>query len=216
MTVQIPPFMAELPRDKHGRPIPWFVHVDEHGVPDHRVVKAGATPQALAGQLCWLCGRRMTGGYGSFVIGPMCAVNRVSAEPPSHLPCATYAARVCPFLSQPNMRRRETGLPEVKTMPAGHMIARNPGVTAVWSSRTWEAFRVPSGQGMEPGILLDIGDPVAVAWWAEGRRARRDEILTSVESGLPTLLEAARAEGDEAVEQLRVATVQLDRLLPAA
>jgi hypothetical protein len=35
----------------------------------------------------------------SFVVGPMCGINRNSAEPPSHKECAQWSARNCPFLS---------------------------------------------------------------------------------------------------------------------
>ena len=37
------------------------------------------------------------GVHKAFVIGPMCAVNRVIApEPPSHRDCGTFSARVLP------------------------------------------------------------------------------------------------------------------------
>ena len=60
---------------------------------------------------CWLCGQTL-GKHMTFPIGPMCAITRTTAEPPSHLACAEYAVKACPFLSQPRMRRNERDLPE--------------------------------------------------------------------------------------------------------
>lgn len=186
--------MARLPRNKAGYVVPWFVGwVD--GQPDFRVIRPDGVRDALRFDLCWLCGQHR-GRFGTFVIGPMCAVNRVSAEPPSHQDCATYAAQVCPFLTTPSMVRREKGLPEHQA-PAGEMIRRNPGVALCWTSRTWKSFALPDG-----GTLVDVGDPEAVEWWAHGRTATRDEVLASIDSGLPLLQESAAEEGFRAVAEL--------------
>jgi hypothetical protein len=196
----LPARMARLPRDKHGRPVPWFVHFDDAGVPDFRIIRRGGIDDALRFDLCWVCGTRR-GRHAAFVIGPMCAVNRTTAEPPCHLDCATYSARACPFLATPNMQRRERGLDHVVD-PAGVMIARNPGVALVWSTRTWTTFPDPAGR-----LLFDIGDPTATAWWAHGRPATREEVLTSIETGLPILqAEAAKQRGGpEELEQMLLA-----------
>jgi len=187
--VIMPPGIEQLPRDKHQRPIPWFVHIDEAGVPDFRVIRRDGIFDAYRFDWCWICGRPR-GRHAAFVIGPMCAVNRVSAEPPSHLDCAIYAARMCPFLATPSMVRRERGLVEMgRVAPAGVMLTRNPGVALVWSSKTWEPFKAPGG------ALFNIGDPTATRWYAHGRTATRDEVLAAIDSGLPTLREAADAEG---------------------
>jgi hypothetical protein len=122
----------------------------------------------------------------------MCSINRVSSEPPSHRDCAIYSAVHCPFLTKPNMHRRENALPEGHIQPAGVMIRRNPGVTMVWITRDYRA------EVEADGILFRIGDPVEVLWYAEGRPATRDEVVASVESGLPTLIEMADAEGPAA------------------
>jgi hypothetical protein len=139
----------------------------------------------------------------------MCAVNRTSAEPPAHLECATYSALACPFLSTPSMVRRERGMHPEHLPPAGVMIARNPGVALVWSSRTWSTFTDPAG-----GLLFDIGDPTAAAWYAEGRPAAREEVLRSIETGLPLLrTEAEKQRGG--VEQLESMTARALELIPA-
>ena len=182
VTAGTPRRITKLPRDKHGRPVPWFVAWID-GVPDFRVIGEAKIPDAVRFKRCWTCGEPL-GANVAYLIGPMCAVNRVSAEPPSHADCASYAARYCPFLATPRMRRRETGLPEDYADPAGVMISRNPGVALVWATRKVRPFRVGDG------VLFNIGEPEWVAWFAEGRAASRAEVLASIESGFP-ILEAA-------------------------
>ncbi|MFJ5151426.1 hypothetical protein ACIQCF_07525 [Streptomyces sp. NPDC088353] len=178
-----PPRIARLPRDKHARPVPWFVAIFD-GVPDFRVVGTGKLDDAIRFRSCWLCGDPL-GANAAFVLGPMCSINRVSPEPPSHRDCADYAARACPFLTTPGMRRRDTGLPETAVEPDGTMIRRNPGVALVWTSRTWR---------LQPHHRLwTVGDPIETRWYAEGRPATRAEVLASINSGLPLL----RAEAEQ-------------------
>ena len=119
LSVPIPRRMQSLPVDpKRGVPVPWFVvWLDEagepcaagKGTPDFRVVRPNGIAVAHTHQLCWVCGERR-GTFSAFVIGPMCAVNRISGEPPAHLECADFAGRACPFLVRPAMKRRETNL----------------------------------------------------------------------------------------------------------
>lgn len=197
-----------LPRYK-GFPVPWFVHM-EMGVADFRVIGRGKMRSAIKGELCWICGQRM-GTFRAFVIGPMCAINRVSAEPPSHLECAVFAAEACPFLTKPKMRRNEKGLPEERQAPPGVMIDRSPGVALVWVTRKYKRFT--DGQG---GQLFDVGEPTEVRWFAEGRPATRDEVLASIASGLPLLARPAAEEGPEALAALERKTFAAMALLPEA
>src|SRR5882672_8370685 len=127
----LPERMRSLPLDQRGYPIPWFVHIDEKG-PDFRVVKRGAVTGAYRGGTCWLCGYKL-GVYKTFVIGPMCGMNRVTSEPPCHRECALYAAQACPFLTRPLAVRNARDMPEGHVPPAGEGIMRNPGVTLVWT-----------------------------------------------------------------------------------
>jgi hypothetical protein len=207
--IPIPTRMRHLPQDKHGRVVPWFVAWIDR-TPDFRVVREDGIEDALSFQSCWLCGHRL-GKFVSFVIGPMCALNRVSAEPGSHAECATYAARACPFLANPDMKRRERNKPE-HVEPGGVMILRNPGVALVWTSRTWKPFRVPGG------ILIDVGQPVSVAWYAHGRDATRAEVLASIESGLPLLRQEAAKDprAQEALAELDEQHARALELVPAA
>jgi hypothetical protein len=204
--VPMPDRVRQLPVDPKRRvPVPWFVAwVD--GVPDFRV--ADKLRDAIRFDLCWVCGQHR-GRYGTFVIGPMCAVNRTTAEPPCHADCAEWSARVCPFLTRPHARRRENNMPDGHSDPAGIMIRRNPGVTLLWTTREWRI--VPDGNG---GRLFSLGDPTAVAWWAEGRNATRAEVLASIDSGMPILRGIAEAEGPRAVAELDAQRRAVDPLVP--
>jgi hypothetical protein len=208
MTVTEPARILRLPRDKHDRPVPWFVAWIE-GQPDFRVIRRGGIHDALTGNLCWICGRpRKPRSVSAFVIGPMCAINRVAPEPPSHPDCAVFAARACPFLANPAMRRRETGLPADMVAPGGVSILRNPGVALVWHTHRWTVEDVGNG------LLWFLGDPERVGWYAHGRDATRAEVLASIESGLPILRAEAEREGSDALTELEQQTAAAMGLLP--
>jgi len=148
-----------------GYPVPWFVGWID-GKPDFRTMDGRKVEYARRNPVCWVCGGlRLYGAPAAFVIGPMCAVNRVSAEPPSHLDCAVYSATHCPFLTIPKMHRVEPGHPAVAKVGAGISIRRNPGVALVWISRSWQPFRDPVG-----GWLWNVGEPLEARWYAEGPR----------------------------------------------
>ncbi len=191
--------IAALARDRHGYPVPWFVAVI-NGKPDFRVIRPGGIETALRLKLCWVCGCPFLRQEDrAFVIGPMCAVNRVSAEPPSHRDCAVYSATHCPFLTTPQMTRRDRHIPEGAVVPAGVSIPRNPGVALVWMTgyKSWSTFS--DGRG---GTLFNIGEPRQALWFAHGREANRAEVLASIDSGLPILREMAVSEGPDAVVEL--------------
>lgn len=212
MTPTMPPRMARLPQDKHHRPVPWFVAWID-GVPDFRVIRAGGIHTALRQHLCWVCGIPFQRQEDrAFVIGPMCAVNLVSAEPPSHRECAVYSATACPFLTTPVMVRRERHKPAGAVVPAGVSIPRNPGVALVWVTgyRAWKTFS--DGDG---GTLFSIGEPVRALWFAHGREATRAEVLASIDSGLPILREMAESEGPDALAELAAMHERALRHVPA-
>lgn len=208
--------MRQLPRDSAGRPIPWFSEVVD-GKHDFRITSAVKIVAAVRDSLCWVCGQRRPRHDAAFVIGPMCAVNRVSSEPPSHHACAVYSARECPFLANPKKIRREGNKPEETSM-AGIGIMRNPGVALVWSARGWKPFRVPEHltvEGAGGGVLFDIGTPAAVEWFAHGREATREEVTASIDSGCPTLREVAEKDGPEAVAHFEAELEKARKLIPA-
>jgi hypothetical protein len=204
--LEMPDRIAALPRDAKERPVPWFVAwVD--GVPDFRVIGPGKIAEAVMEKRCWVCGERL-GKYLSFVIGPMCAVNRISSEPASHRDCAIYAAQACPFLTTPKMHRNEKGLPGEVRPAAGIPSVRNPGVTLIWITKGYKILRVDNG------VLFQLGEPVGTLWFSEGREATRTEILHSIETGLPSLVELAKLDGPLAVKELERATKEALFLVP--
>jgi len=194
----LPATMRNLPLDDRFLPVPWFCEWFD-GKPDFRVMDPQKFKRALRDKLCWVCGQKL-GINVCFVAGPMCGVNRTSSEPPSHLSCARWSAQNCPFLSIPKMVRREDDIVNNATLrenSAGIAITRNPGVAMLWSTREYEVFRV------ENGILIQMGNPTAVEWYAHGRPATRAEVDASIEGGLPSLLNLARQQpgGIEALQQ---------------
>jgi hypothetical protein len=216
---EVPTRMRKLPIAPNGFLVPFFVawlkdgkHTTYgEGEPDFRVIGQMPTGEGKISYChrlhrCWLCGEPV-GRFSSFVVGPMCTVNRISSEPPSHLDCSLFAARVCPFLTKPRMRRNEKDLPEGGTT-AGIPIERNPGVTAVWTTEKYSLVRVHNG------VLFNIGEPHSVRWFCEGRYATHGEVMASIDGGLPLLQQMAEKDGPEAVVQLNAMHTQALLLLP--
>lgn len=176
---------------RRGYPVPWFVTWMKdgevcdagEGEPEFRVITSERIKEAVDRKLCWVCGEKM-GTFYSFTAGPMCAVNQISAEPPSHRDCARFSAKGCPFLTRPHMRRRENDLPtEDERVEAGKMILRNPGVAMVWTTKH---FRPISA---DEGVVFRMGSPTGIDWYHEGGYATTDQVLDSIRSGLPILNE---------------------------
>jgi|SRR5215471_139303 len=196
----LPERMRALPISDRGYPVPWFVEwVD--GVPEFRAMDTRKWVRAVKEKLCWVCGQPL-GAYLAFVIGPMCGINRTTSEPPCHRDCAEWSAKNCPFLSRPHMVRRENDLPEGVLDPAGMHIPRNPGVMLIWITRSYKPFKAGL-RSDQFDYLIEIGDPVELEFWTEGRRATPEEVERSVETGLPALEEVARMEhgGERALAQ---------------
>lgn len=200
--------IAALRHDKHGRPVPFFVAWID-GQPDHRIVDPAKKQDAITYGLCWVCGQP-NGAYKAFAIGPMCTINRIDAEPPAHRECATYAATTCPFLTRPNMVRRENGKPDGVVDPGGIMCTRNPGVVAVWVTKTFQIWPTRTGP------IWRLGDPTEVRWYAQGRAATRAEVDESIRSGMPELRGEAEKGGPAGLAALDVDVAAAQRWLPAA
>jgi hypothetical protein len=207
--IPVPGRMQHRPISSKGFPVPWFV-AQINGEWDFRVIGPGKIAEAHNHRKCWLCGGQM-GRWSVFTIGPMCSVNRVSAEPPAHLSCAEYAAKACPFLTQPRMRRNDKGLEETGAVQAaGIMISRNPGVTLLWITKSYRL--VQAGDG----VLFRLGPAARVFWYAEGRTATRAEVDASIASGLPLLEAEAVKDGPEGIAALQKAVMESQALLPGA
>lgn len=205
---RLPARMNRLALDDRGYPVPWFVAYPDGEHPDFRVANASKLDLSMRFGNCWVCGE-VVGRYRTFVIGPMCVVNRTTAEPPCHLDCAQYSAIACPFLTLPKAQRNEAGLPESSTQPAGEMIRRNPGVVCLWTCLEYERMRVSNG------FLFRLKEPSAIEWYANGRRATRAEIVASIDSGMPILEAMARQEGERALNHLAQEYLQALVHLPA-
>jgi len=165
---ELPPSLAKLPR-AHGFPVPWFVCYF-NGKPDFRVIDPVKRLRAMKQGLCWICGERLRPSK-TFVLGPMCVIQRISYEPPSHPDCAEAAMRICPFLSMTEFARREAQLPDpskIETIPL--MQSHNPGVHALW---TTTAFR-------RDDTLVHVGAPSSVTWRSHGRPATRAEVCDAL------------------------------------
>ena len=210
----MPPSIARLPLDERGYPVPWFVAwVD--GKPEFRAASGEKLVIAIRDRRCWVCGGKILlvnkRAQLAFVIGPMCVVNRNTAEPPCHLECAEFSAKACPFLTKPKAVRRDANMPDevcgFENLP-GIAIPRNPGATCIYVCDEYEVVRDKGG------YLFSLPAPTFVKWYAEGREATREEVLASINSGLPILQKYANEDG---------AAAELDRyvnrameLIPAA
>jgi hypothetical protein len=205
-SVTPPGRVVPLRRNRQGFPIPFFVADQSSPNPDFRVAGRPQFRAAVRAARCWVCGNPRRGGVAAFVIGPMCAVNRVSADPPSHPECAEYSVKVCPFLSRPQMRRRAAGIKHTVNSMAGIPILRNPGVSVIWVCRQWQLTKIDNGW------IFDLGEPSTVSWWMQGRPAQRVEVLVAFESGMPLLRKQCENQQDR--DDLAAAYQQAVALAP--
>jgi hypothetical protein len=189
-TMQVRPELEEMPRrmrnlpvDKRGYPVPWFV-AWQNGEPEFRALDPEKWIRAVRDKLCWVCGESM-GIYKVFVLGPMCGINRTAAEPPCHMDCARWSVRNCPFLKNPDEVRRESKELHLED-GSGFALQRNPGVTLLWATKTLSIFNDEKGKP-----LIHIGEPELIEWWCRGLPAKREEVLQSIEEGMPALMALA-------------------------
>ena len=202
-----PAGIKALPLDERGYPVPHFVDKTGSKI-DFRIMSYATWVDCLNRQRCWITGEKM-GVHKTFVVGPMCGINRTSAEPPCKKVNALYAVEICPFLAIPKMVRNENDLEGADDGP-GIAIKRNPGVTLLWTTRNFKLFQPDGPKGK---YLIEMGEPSEVLWFCEGRPATRKEALDSIESGMPILEEVATQDGD--MEALNAAKARFYNYLPA-
>jgi hypothetical protein len=199
--------MKNLPIDERGYPVPWFVEWI-NGKPEFRAMDGNKFLRAVRYKRCWICGDAL-GRYLTFVAGPMCGINQTSAEPPSHLECARYSALNCPFLNNPDaIRRIDEQMPMMNDETPGFHLMRNPGVAMLWTCRDYAVF--DDGKGKP---LIHMGEPSSVEWYAKGIAATREQVLASIDSGMPALMAIARTEPG-AVQELQEARARFEKYLP--
>ena len=78
------------------------------------------------GTQCWICGEPL-GEHKAFLISEDVVKTRVHDEPPSHRDCAIFAAKACPFIVNPQMRRNRKDMPLAVDARSGH-----PAKYCVW------------------------------------------------------------------------------------
>jgi hypothetical protein len=205
----LPVRMRHLPLDERGYPVPWFVDWTDEGKPEFRSMDGRKWIRATSEKLCWTCGTRL-GRYLTFVAGPMCGINRTSSEPPSHLECAQWSARNCPFLNNPDaVRRVDEAMGLDAKCIGGYAITRNPGVTMLWTTKDYHIF--PDGKG---GRLLQMGEPDHVEWYCRKRMATREEVVESINAGLPSLVNVAKLQ-EGGLKYLDEERARFQKYLPA-
>jgi len=204
----LPPRMLHLPVDSRGYVVPWFVEWID-GKPEFRCLDPRKWVEAVRFKKCWVCGNRM-GRWMTFLAGPLCGINRTSSEPPCHLECAKWSARNCPFLKNPDQVRRTDEVIHSQLLSVGGVaITRNPRVSMLWTTDTYTIF--DDGKG---GKLINMGEPNQVEWWTRGRAATREEVLHSIETGLPVLAALAQQQKG-AMDYLMECRGKLNKYVPA-
>lgn len=190
----MPERIAQLPVDPERLyPVPFFVAWVE-GKPEFRAMDGAKWVKCVKEKLCWVCGQSM-GAHKAFTIGPMCTINRVTAEPPAHLECAEWSVKACPFLSRPNMVRREDEFTDsLKGNIAGISSDANPGTTCIWTTKTFEIFRDPKRRP-----LIAVGDPTSMSWWKEGRPATTEEVREALMTGYERIVKLTFTDEDRQV-----------------
>jgi hypothetical protein len=173
----IPARMRGLPRDPHGRPIPWFSWPDDRGVVHVAILDQERWHEAVRHNRCWVCCGKLR-ALKTFALGPINVVLRTTIEPPSHLQCATYAVQVCPFLSDPARGHRPVPERYVDPDPTvgrdGRRPAPNPSVFALWTTRSYEIGCLADR------LAIAVGDYVRLSWWTRGRLAMEAEVQAAM------------------------------------
>ena len=90
------------------------------------------------------------------------------------------------------------------------MIKRNPVVTLLWMTRAWRPFRV------ENGLLFRVGEPFEIEFWAKSRKATIEEVLHSINTGMPLLEAVAQKDGPGAIAALRAQADTFGRMVARA
>lgn len=175
-----PARLLRRPRDKDGRIVPACM-ATVNGEPDFRLVAHGAFQRAHDKRLCLVCDMPLS-TWAAFVLPGTGVITHTATEPPSHRTCLLYTLKVCPFLTDPDAKRRDDGLEDAITPT--RLIHEHPGAVALFVTDSWDRSHT-SG-------LFSIRNPVEVTWWTRARRATYPEALDALVTGLARLrVEAA-------------------------
>jgi ferredoxin len=186
---RLPERMRDLPIDDRGYPIPEFVS-NLDGKRDFRVVSLEHLAKCIRHDTCWICGQPL-GVWKVFVVGPLAAIQAISNEPPSHVECAEFAVRACPFLLLPKSQHRSNDLPNIQKMPGS--MKRNPGACCLYTVTGYSHHEKSDGR-----IIFRYGPAVRVVWYTQGRPAERSEVLAAINASLRAI---RRAGSEQAIEK---------------
>lgn len=187
----LPARMFYLPIDDRGYPIPEFVS-NLDGKRDFRLVSLEHLANCIRHNVCWICGQRLD-DWKVFVIGPLPAIQGLSNEPPSHVECAEFAVRACPFLLFPKTQHRSIDNPKAQKLPGA--TKGNPGVCCLYTVRGYAHHKKPKG------IIFHTGQAVRVDWYTQGRPATRSEVLAAINTSRLTY----RIPGNKQAIEKRIA-----------
>jgi hypothetical protein len=163
-TVEMPPRVARLPRDRRGYPVFYTIEPPE-GVPrdgrvDFAVMNVARAIRCGAGRLCGVCGKPL-GETIHFLGGPMCCQNRVFGDPAMHLECATYARLVCPYLT--NAVRNYDLRERPNTIGDPNVILTKPERLILYTCRRYK-MQPPEQTGGKPIYICEHAS--SVEWYS--------------------------------------------------
>jgi hypothetical protein len=185
-----------IPRTLKGRPtynnyiVPYFVSWYHKGkkvnedvpgaIPAFPIIDMSRASLCRRQNLCWVCGNKM-GSFKTFVIGPVAALARQSAEPASHRDCALYAAQVCPFMVKgyDMLSERHATLLKQRDSTSVHpdITGTNPHLAVLWTTKSFTAFPIDVPRGI---YIYDLGEAVGVRFFHHGREATYDQCMTVI------------------------------------
>ena len=165
----VPDKMARVTR-KDGVVVPYYVKW-EGDKPMMDKVDPEKFKKCVGFRCCWWCGDKL-GKYVTFVNAAISIVNRLSAFPPGHQDCATWAAE------------------EFKPL--------DMDVRVVWTTDDVKVHKTKGGAILF--VMGDPVN--AVKFYKDGRAAEVAEIRAEIEQGLPRLFLSAAEMGQMTVERL--------------
>lgn len=200
IALDIPKNMRGLKKLKSGTSIPFFVPVID-GKHDFRVMDPEAFRKACMLNLCWICGKKM-GRFCTFVGGPLVAAQEISSEPPSHPECATFAAKVCPYMNGAEIRRNH--LPE-HTKPSAHGVDENSGITALCTSLGYKFIE-------NSGSYLFKFEKSEIVWLKHGKPATSDQVRDASKVAMERFRVSPAANNPQGIVRADILAVRLEML----
>jgi hypothetical protein len=171
-TVELPVRMRSCARDHRGYPIPFLM------MPDSQISIDGEKLMVCLGQkLCMICGKKLDNKKW-FIGGQATARNRLFNDPAMHEECARYALRVCPFLSNQEMKYRTS-----KSYPEDATFYTDPKFVKPDRSKTQVLMQTT---GYKPVIWRGNFYALANRWrhvehWAFGKQVETPPGLSAAE-----------------------------------